>query len=58
MFDKHADEAIEAGIWLKAEAKGRAKKVLFEAKNRSALKTKPQTSGKLSSFERIMFQRN
>ena len=24
MFDKHADEAIEAEIWLKAEAKGRA----------------------------------
>ena len=23
MFDKHADEAIEAEIWLKAEAKGR-----------------------------------
>ena len=23
MFDKHADEAIEAAIWLKAEAKGR-----------------------------------
>ncbi|SHK93879.1 hypothetical protein [Fibrobacter sp. UWB12] len=25
MFDKHADEAIEAEIWLKAEAKGRDK---------------------------------
>ncbi len=24
MFDKHADEAIEAEIWLKAEAKGHA----------------------------------
>ena len=23
MFDKHADEAIEAEIWLKAEAQGR-----------------------------------
>jgi hypothetical protein len=23
MFDKHADEAIKAEIWLKAEAKGR-----------------------------------
>jgi predicted transposase YdaD len=23
MFDKHAEEAIEAEIWLKAEAKGR-----------------------------------
>ena len=25
MFDKHADEAIEAEIWLKAEAQGRDK---------------------------------
>ena len=25
MFDKHADEAIEAEIWLKAEAQGLAK---------------------------------
>ena len=25
MFDKHADEAIEAEIWLKAEAKGEAR---------------------------------
>ena len=24
MFDKHADEAIEAEIWLKAEAEGEA----------------------------------
>ncbi len=24
MFDKHADEAIEAEIWLKAETKGAA----------------------------------
>lgn len=28
MFDKHADEAIEAEIWLKAEVKGENKNVL------------------------------
>jgi len=36
MFDKHADEAIEAEIWLKAEAKGREQE---RAKNKADTET-------------------
>ena len=36
MFDKHADEAIEAEIWLKAEAQGLAKGLEQGRDNRNA----------------------
>ena len=42
MFDKHADEAIEAEIWLKAEAKGRAQG-LEQGREQERLKNKNDT---------------